>query len=185
MAELSKELQEAILAMPVKEKDKILLRLIVKDEKLCQKLEYELLEEGATLDERRQELRNFIEQMVRSNHETHGWLMMYMRSVNGSITQHDKTTNDNYGEVSLTLHMLNRVYDEQMPHIQKYSHRSDTLASYVAKRTQFILQKLEKMHPDYYIEFEDDVNKLLQRVHTTAPSRYAQELGIPKKWVHE
>ncbi len=185
MAKLSKELQEAILAMPVKEKDKLLLRLVVKDEKLCQKLEYELLEEGTTLDERRQELRDFIERMARSDHETPGWLMMYMRSVNGSITQHVKTTKDKYGEVSLTLHMLNRMYDEQMPHIQKLTSRSDNLAYYVAKRTQFILEKLQKMHSDYYIEFEDDVNKLLQRVHSTAPSRYAQELGIPKRWVYE
>ncbi|HEX8529834.1 MAG TPA: hypothetical protein VF646_07415, partial [Cytophagales bacterium] len=153
-----------------------------KDAKLCQKLEYELLEEGTSLQERRTDIRAAIDQLAVGQHYSPGWLMMDMRGVNGMITAHVKTTKDKMGEIALTLYLLNRVYDEQMPHLAKYSSRSDTLAAYVAKRTQFIVQKLEKLHPDYYIEFEEDVNKLLTRVHTTAPATYAKELHLPRQW---
>ncbi|MBD0254953.1 MAG: hypothetical protein ICV83_04470 [Cytophagales bacterium] len=182
MPKLSPDLKEAILRMPTAEKDKLLLRLVAKDEKLCQKLEYELLEEGTSLEERRTDIRETIDRLAVGHHYSPGWLMMDMRGVNGLITAHVKTTKDKMGEISLTLYLLNRVYDEQMPHLAKYSSRSDTLAAYVAKRTQFIVQKLEKLHPDYYIEFEEDVNKLLAHVHTTAPARYAQELHLPRQW---
>ncbi len=182
MPKLSPELKEAILRMPAAEKDKLLLRLVAKDEKLCQKLEYELLEEGTSLEERRTDIRETVDRLAVGYHYSPGLLMMDMRSVNGMITAHVKTTKDKMGEISLTLYLLNRVYDEQMPHLATYSSRSDTLADYVAKRTQFILQKLEKLHPDYYIEFEEDVNKLLAHVHTTAPATYAKELRLPRDW---
>jgi hypothetical protein len=182
MPKLSPDLKEAILLMPAAEKDKLLLRLVAKDAKLCQKLEFELLEEGASLEERRAEIRETIDRLAVGHHYSPGWLMMDMRSVNGTITAHVKTTKDKMGEISLTLYLLNRVYDEQMPHLAKYSSRSDTLAAYVAKRTQFVLHKLEKLHPDYYVEFEEDVNKLLGYVHATAPATYAKELHLPRQW---
>ncbi len=117
--------------MPAAEKDKLLRRLVAKDEKLCQKLEFELLEEGSSLEERRTDIRETMDRMAAGHHYSPGLLMMDMRSVNSMITAHVKTTKDKIGEISLTLHMLNRVYDEQMPHLACYSSRSDSLASYV------------------------------------------------------
>jgi hypothetical protein len=64
MPKLSADLKEAILRMPAAEKDKLLLRLVAKDEKLCQKLEYELLEEGTSLEERRADIRAVIDQLA-------------------------------------------------------------------------------------------------------------------------
>jgi hypothetical protein len=55
MPVLSKELKDAIWAMPAAEKDKLLLRLVAKDDDLCKKLEYKLLDE-----ERREEIRQVI-----------------------------------------------------------------------------------------------------------------------------
>lgn len=184
MPKLSPELKDAILLMPAAEKDKLLLRLIAKDDKLCRKLEYDLLEEGSTLDDRRSDIRSAIDQLARAEHYSPGWLMMDMRTINGMITAHVKTTKDKPGEISLTLYMLNRVYDGQRKHLAVRNGRSDNLAAYVAKRTGFILEKLEKLHSDYYIEFEDDVNKLLGNIHATAPAVHARELELPLKWVY-
>jgi hypothetical protein len=60
MPVLSKELKDAILAMPAAEKDKLLLRLVAKDDDLCKKLEYKLLDEESSLEERREEIRQVI-----------------------------------------------------------------------------------------------------------------------------
>jgi len=53
MAKIEKELQQAIVAMPQKEKDKLLLRLIGKDDILIQQLTFTLVEESLTMESRR------------------------------------------------------------------------------------------------------------------------------------
>lgn len=181
MPPLSKELKEAILTMPQAEKDKLLLRLVAKDEDLCQQLEYKLIDEQSSLESRREEVRETIDRVVRGSHYSPGWLMMDLRSVNATITHHVKITKDKYGELELTLYMLNQVFEHQFPFIEKHTSKSETLAVYVAKRTQFVVQKLSKLHPDLHIEFEEDMKRLLERVHTYASSSYAKELKIPKK----
>ena len=58
MAKLEKDLQLAILSMPQKDKDKLLLRLVAKDAILVQQLQFTLVEEGTTVEFRRDEVRN-------------------------------------------------------------------------------------------------------------------------------
>ena len=182
MPKLSKELQKAILDLPETEKDKLLLRLVSKDAGLVEKLTYELLEQGETLEERRQEIKGWIEEIATGHHYSPGWLMMDMRSLHARLTEHVKLTKDQMGEVELLLLLLNRVYDEQLPHLKTLTARSNTLAEYVAKRTQALLEKLQKLHPDYHVEFEEDLNRLLERVHRTAPASFANELGLLQRW---
>jgi hypothetical protein len=181
MPVLSKELKDAILAMPAAEKDKLLLRLVAKDDDLCKKLEYKLLDEESSLEERREEIRKVIASLSKASHYSPGYLMMDMRSVNSLITQHVKITKDKYGEVELTLLMLNEVLSHQMGFIEKYKGRADTFAAYVAKRTQFALEKAGKLHPDFYIEFEENINTLLKYIYTCSPAAYyAREMKLPK-----
>lgn len=177
---ISKELKEVILLMPAKEKDKLLLRLIGKDDNLIQRLEFELLEEGLTIDDRRNDIKKSIEKLYKQSAYSSGYLMMDMRYVNSEITQHVKTTKDKYGEVELTLLLLNECFEKHLKWIEKYSSKSDTLAAYVAKRTEFVLNKVTKLHPDIQFEFEEGLNLLLQRVHQYAPAFYAKELKLPK-----
>jgi hypothetical protein len=177
---LSKELKEAVLAMPASEKDKLLIRLLGKHEDLQRQLEFQLLEFGTSLEGRRNDVREIINRLYAFEHYSPGYLMMDMRSVNAYITDHVKITKDKYGEVELTLYLLNMLFEKQFRHIEKYSNRSDTLASYVAKRADFVVKKLEKLHPDIQFEFVEDINLLLQRLHAYAPAHYAREMGIRK-----
>ena len=179
---LSPDLRKALVALPMAEKDKLLLRLVAKDRVLCEQLSFALVEEQSTLEDRRKEIRKLIEDTVRSWHYSPGEFMMDMRTVNARITYHVKITKDSYGEIELTLLMLNRAFEEQLEFLETHNGRSDTLAAYVAKRTQFVLQKLTKLHADFYVEFEERVNLLLERVHRYAPAAYARELRLPKKW---
>jgi hypothetical protein len=182
MAKISKDLEKAILTLPVKDKDKMLLRLIGKSDLLVEQLQYQLLENESFLEERREEIKKSILRVSKMSHNTPGWMMMDMRDLNGRISTHVKVTKDKYGEIELTLFLLNTVFDHQLKLLEKYTSKSDTAAQYIAKRTEFILKKLPKLHEDYYIEFERDVNKLLERVHTYAPAYYAKQMGLPKSW---
>ncbi|SDM08939.1 hypothetical protein SAMN05421823_110129 [Catalinimonas alkaloidigena] len=182
MPKLSKDLQEAICAMPTHEKDKLLLRLVARDQKLVDQLQFELLESEESLEDRKDKIGRAIYRLAHDKHYSPGWLMMDMRSVNAMITYHTKITKDKHGEIELTLRMLNEVYAHQMHHLRKATSRTRTISAYLVKRTQFVLQRLSKLHEDYYIEFEDDVNQLLQHLHTTAPAQEAQDAGIPKQW---
>ena len=92
---LSDELKEAIASLTHKEKDKLLFRLIAKDYALVKKLEFELLEDGETKDERRQELYEMIEaEFARYHYYSPGYLLLLLRSISGAIGRHLKTTKD-------------------------------------------------------------------------------------------
>ena len=179
---LDPDLKKAIVHMPGVEKDKLLLRLIAKDAILSEKLQFELVERGQTIDDRRELIRAFIRRTATLNADTPGWLMMDMRTVSGYIARHLKVTKDKYGEVELMLYMLNTFYDNNAPLLHKYNSRSDKCAEYIAKRTDQVLKKSIKLDPDYHIEFADEINKLLRWVYGNAPAHYARQLGLPKEW---
>ena len=182
MPKIPKELQNVILQLPTKEKDKLLLRLIAKNELLTEQLYFQLLEDESDLKQKREEIKEKITRSAKGYHESPGWMMMAMRDLNGLIAWHVKVTKDKYGEVELTLFMLKSFFEYQEKHLQKFTSKSDTLALYVAKRTDFLVKKASKLHEDYHIEFDRDINQLLKWVHTLAPSFYATQLNIPKEW---
>ena len=182
MPKVPKELEKAILSLPLKEKDKLLIKLISKSDLLIQQLNFRLLEDESDLPARREEIKKKIASVSTMFHNTAGWMMMDMRELNSKIATHVKVTKDKYGEVELTLFLLNAFFDNQLKNLEKYNSKSDTIALYIAKRTEFLLKKLPKLHEDYYIEFDKDINKLLERVHTYAPSYYAKQMNLPKTW---
>ncbi|PLK46541.1 hypothetical protein [Emticicia sp. TH156] len=182
MAKLHKELEKAILDLPAKEKDKMLLRLIGKNNLLAQQLQYQLLENESFLDDRRDEIKKAIQLVSIMSHSIASWMLKDIRELNSKITTHVKVTKDKYGEIELTLYLLNTFFENQFKMLEKYSTKTDTLALYIARRTDFILKKMPKLHEDYYVEFEQEINKLLQRVNTYAPAYYARQMGIPQKW---
>lgn len=182
MPALDPDLKKAIVRMPGTEKDKLLLRLITKDAVLTERLQFELVEQGKTVDERRTMIRDFIDRSANLHADSAGWLMMDMRTASGYISRHLKVTKDKYGEVELMLYMLNTFYERNAHLLHKYNSRTDKAAEYVAKRTEQILKKVAKLDPDYHIEFADEINKLLSWVHYAAPAHYARQLSLPKEW---
>ncbi|WP_435356730.1 hypothetical protein [Emticicia sp. SJ17W-69] len=182
MPKVSKELEKAILSLPSKDKDKLLMKLVAKSELLIQQLTFQLLEDESDLKQKREEIKNSILKVSKMYHDTAGWMMMDMRDLNGRITNHVKVTKDKYGEVELTLFLLNTFFDNQITHLEHYTGKTDTISLYIAKRTEFVLNKLPKLHEDYYVEFERDMNKLLERVHRYCPAYYARQMNLPKSW---
>ncbi|MFN8345491.1 MAG: hypothetical protein U0X91_10830 [Spirosomataceae bacterium] len=179
---ISEVLKKAIVLMPGKEKDKLLLRLINKDSILIQRLEFELIEHGDTVQQRRDEIKQRIARVAARTHDTPGWMMMDMRSFNGEITQHVKVTKDKYGEIELTLYLFLTFFEYQSAMLLIHNSRSDSCAEYIAKRVDSLVKKLNKFNPDYYVDFERDMQKLLDYVHSHCSRSYARELGIVKSW---
>lgn len=175
-------LKKAILQMPDHEKDKLLLRLITKDAVLVDRLHFELIEDAATLPERREAIRERIVKVAQMNQYSPGWIMMDMRSLSGDITHHVKITKDRYGEIDLNVFMLNAFLANHAEQLRTYSSRSDKCALYVAKKTQTVLRLLGKLDEDYYVDFVQEVNTLLKSVHTLCPHPYARQLELPKEW---
>jgi ribosomal protein S15P/S13E len=177
---LDKEFKEAVLALPTKEKDKLLLKLIAKNETLVRQLEFELLEFGESIELRKNAIKIQIDRVYKMNHMSPGWLMMDMRSLNSLVTDHVKITKDKYGEVELTLYLLVEMFKNQEEHVQKNKRdKAFTLGEYVAKRTEFILKKIVKLHPDIQFDFYKDLNFLLENINISVVKNHALELGIP------
>ncbi len=180
MPAITADLKRALVHLPESEKDKLLLKLVGKDAMLVERLEFELIEHGQTVDERRMTIREFIDRTARLKQDSAGWIMMDMRTISGYITRHLKVTKDKYGEVELGLYMLNSFFEEQPDKLRTYNTRTDKCAQYIAKRADQVLKKMLKLDQDYHIEFLDDMNLLLQRLYENCPAHYARQLGIPK-----
>lgn len=173
MIKLEKELKEAIIDMPQKEKDRLLLRLIAKDLHLANQLHFKLLEgEGAT-QERKEEVKSYINQRAKfypQHYYSPGYLMMEMRDCSGMINEYRSITKDKVGEIELQLDMLVSLLK---PNIKKLedapSHKKAKLIPYVIKRAGKISNLLEKLHEDYYMEFAKDLKQLGELVERLDP----------------
>lgn len=165
---LSPEIKIAITAMTPKDKDKLLLRLVAKDDKLVEQLEFKLLEGSATTEERRDR----ISELIQSNLQEYqgkrfypGGLTRALRKTSGQITRHVQVTKDKYGEISLNLELLLtafRVFGHQLPTIR--SRKTDSLYQYIVKKAQRILTLIERMHEDYQLDFEENLEKMREEI---------------------
>ncbi len=184
MPKIAKHLEKAIVEMPQKEKDKLLLRLIAKDDLLTEKLEHQLLGDANDAVDRRNELMEQIREMaLYAHYDTPGWLMMAMREKSGQITRHEKVTKDKFGEVALLLALINEPFVQQQSLLEKKAKRADNFAEYVVKKAKIILNKLSKLHSDYFVELEDSVNRMLTSIHHYSPCQfYLRDTLLPRFW---
>lgn len=165
--------------MPAKEKDKLLLRLITKDKTLSDKLHFELIEDSATIPERREELMGRIVRTSKFNQNTPGWVLMDMRSLSSDIAYHVKVTKDKTGGIELSIFLLNTFLESYADILKTYSSRADTCALYIAKKAQTILNGLNKLDEDYRVDYLRDANRMLQHVFSLCSKMYARQMELP------
>ncbi|HIO27960.1 MAG TPA: hypothetical protein EYN16_10970, partial [Flavobacteriaceae bacterium] len=134
----SKEFKEAVLHLSESEKDKLLIRLLKKDENLVNRLYFELIDDQ-TVDDHRLKMESRVKE--RAEEITHfakslNHLKMLTRYLSGEISEHVRITKDKFGEVSLNLLMLNTL----LQHSQKLYKKSTQIQArkfslYVIVRT--------------------------------------------------
>ena len=127
MPKISPDLTAAIRRMSPDRKDKLLLRLIAKDKLLIAQLQFELLEDKSTVEERVETLKALITKelkAVENYYFTPGNLMMAMRSLNARITEHVKITKDKLSEVTLTIFLLEEIFFHEVKNWQKLTEKT-------------------------------------------------------------
>ena len=161
--EFDKEFKQALHYLPVKEKDKLVMRLLRKDQVLAKRMYFELVS-SKSKEELRDEMGKTVCDRVgimTDNYYSPGYLMMDLRSLSGEITSHVKTTKDKYGEASLNLLMLNEALYRNNKNIENaVPQRTYKYCSYIIARTFKILMLITELHEDYQIEFEQNIIKL-------------------------
>lgn len=180
---------EVLKMLTVDQKDKLLLKLFRKDPMLVEKLAFEFFEDKSDLEKRRNDIKNAILQYIAPQYipwDTPGEVMMAMRSLNGRITEHVKITKDKYGEVELTILLLNTAFERFWKMLHEKASKADTFAEYCIKRTLFIIKCLDKLHEDNYLDFKDDLDKLFNTLHSYVKTRHdAVAQNIPKEFHFE
>ncbi|UZO82590.1 hypothetical protein NBT05_08955 [Aquimarina sp. ERC-38] len=152
------DFKKELLALPVKEKDRLLLRLLKKDLDLANKLYYELLDDTSV-----EEYRDQLEQHIKNRITFHtakfwspGYLMMELRDLSGEITNHVKIRKDKFGEIYLNLIMLTETLQQNMENLKKATaSKRKKFDIYVIARCFKILLLVKKLHEDYLLDFEE------------------------------
>jgi len=185
---ISDELKAAILEMPEKEKDKLLIRLVSKEPVLMARLRHQLLEDEVDMELRRDEIMQqmkdtFTRKEFASWTHTPGLVMMVMRDFSGDIGMHVKITKDKYGEIMLLTRLVNMPFREQYAILVNNQRRADKFAAYVCRKGQIVLGKLKKFNRDYYLDFESEVNEMLEHLKNFAPTaKLMSDFGLPDHW---
>ena len=157
------EFKVALAQLPSSEKDKLLWRLLKRDELLALRLEFELLAPYDAIDKRNElaELIHGRTAAIVGRRERLSAILSQFRCLSGDITRHVYIMKDKIGEVSLNFVLL----QEAMQVLANPSYL------FVGKNTQkyvmYMLNKLyrtcmliNKLHIDYHIEVEDEAQRL-------------------------
>ena len=163
-AKLSDELKLALKQLSNKEKDKLIFRLLPKDQVLVHQLEFKLLEYEETTEERRGEVRSYISNVCNIYPEKYyspQHLLWSLKDMSGKINYHVRVTKDKIGEIELNLFMLSQGISKNLQRLQgEDKWYIEKLAKYIAIRIRKLHGLIGKVHEDYALEFEDDIEEL-------------------------
>lgn len=168
MKKIDEDLKKAIVNLPPKEKDRLIFKLLRKDEKLANKLYFELVSDESVEERRQKELTlinqyiNHIREYVLSPQGIHAALRMMTTQIN----QHVYTTKDKYGEIFLNIYMLEELLKLDISYFITNSHFSETqkLLKYLTNKFFSITLQLDKLHKDYFIDFEKSLYNLAESI---------------------
>lgn len=181
-----KDLKKEILALPIKEKDKLLLRLVAKDKVLTEHLHFLLLEDESNLRDRvaflKTEILDNVEELVTSPKTTAKDTLLLLRKFTKQINHFYKVTKADVEELELKLLLFNatplkfrfKVYSA----IKNYE---QLLAVYIVKAILILLRKFAKLHEDLQFDLKEDVNQLLAKIYDSDMKRAAADLGLPRQ----
>lgn len=183
------ELKSAILKLPQKEKDKLLIRLINKDKMLIKRLHFELLEDETDLKLRVDNLRGQLQilfataaKSVANNTSLSSILAInkLARHANGIVNEHEKITKDKISELEFRLLILKELVDRFSKVVERsHLQASHKLHQYLAARIKFVYGKWSKLHEDYQFDFRDDIQLIINWGNNSALAPYLAQHNIP------
>ena len=182
-----KDLKYAITALPPKEKDKLLLRLIAKDKILTEHLHFKLLEDAQDLEARTMALSEMITDNIAALTENTRFnvkdTLLVLRTLNGKINHHFKVTKDLNSELELRMQLLNEIPLVLTASIHSaLSKYNDRLVLYYLRTTLSVYKKFLKLHEDLQFDLQHNLNKLLKKAYTPRFEETAAALGLPESF---
>ena len=169
------ELKEAILSLPEKEKDKLLTRLINKDQMLIKQMHYKLLENEDDLLDRAHEAKmqiiesmKVLEKMMQKANfnKKYDYINMHARMLSGVVNEHASITKDKVSELELRLLILKLCFDQypSLYTVEFYNKFADKHFDYVAGRVKAVLAIYDKLHPDLQYDYKEQLMQVLEFV---------------------
>ena len=159
----SQEFKAAISDLPSAEKDKLIFRLLKKDENLANRIYFELLDINTVEDRRMMieaEMLKFINTHA-NRFYSQGYLLVDTRYESGKISQHVKITKDKFGEPYLNLILLINTLKKNEFNLNASTFgKSYTFNIYVVARVYKILMQIQLQPQDLHLEFRDLLNEL-------------------------
>lgn len=154
------EFKEALLQLPEKEKDKLLLRLLKKDVALANRLHFELLNTNTAEDQReliRQKLLLLVERATLNFHSLYQ-LNIDIKYMSGLINEHVYMTKDKIGEISLNLEVMTQVMNANFQHLKlAQQHIAAPFFEALVSRIFKVLILIRKLHEDFRLEFNEEL----------------------------
>jgi hypothetical protein len=182
-----KEFKEAIQNLPSAEKDKLILRLLKHDLDLVNRLHFELVN-VETVEERRAKMQENVSketQRMSDRFYSLGYLMMDIRYLSGSISEHVRITKDKFGEASLNLQMLIEILTINKTRLNNAKPNDvQKLNIYLIAKVYKIILLIHALHEDYLIEFREQL-EILGTLISEKPllMRTAIKHGLDVNWL--
>lgn len=176
-----KDLKNAITDLPVKEKDKLLLRLIAKDKVLTEHLHYKLLEDESDLEYRKEKIKSDIEEQISELKKLSvKEALVKVRKMITAINHFYKITKDLFGEVELKIFILSIIPLDYKRSLFGYKDFGFLFATYYIKTVQITLNKHKKLHEDLQFDLSESVNQLLSKIYSSKLAGAAEASDLPK-----
>lgn len=176
-----KALKTEILALPPKEKDKLLLRLVAKDKVLTEHLHFLLLEDEVDLKARVVALKEEIKNTSK-DFDIAKDVLVNLRKQMKLINHFLKVTKANFEDVELRIFLLNHTQIEfKARSYSSFKNYEQLFAVFFVKSIRTTLTKFEKLHEDLQFDLQEDFNKLLSKAYHKSMASIASDLGLPKQ----
>jgi len=166
-------LKVAVLQLPEKEKDKLLVRLINKDNMLIKQLHFQLLESEEDLAARNETLKEELNRLfdlsanyVRRSYDYANYkeLMYFLKAASGLVNEHEKVTKDKIGvleaRILIVINTIERYGELFSKDFDLYGYGYN-LKKYFKGRIKLIVTALAKLHEDIQFDFRDQLEQML------------------------
>lgn len=185
------ELKKAVLSLSQAEKDKLLVRLVGKDQMLMKQLRFKLLEDEFDLEERILAVQGQLEQFFdrlrgyirpANEHRNAHLLLGELRYASGIINEHVSVTKDKMSDIQLRLFLVSRSFSHFGTLFEQHRYgQNRKLLEYQSRRLKYILGKYDKLHEDLQFEFRKTINTALAIAYQSGMAPYMQALGLPRE----
>lgn len=188
MPKIEESLKKAVVDLPPKEKDKLIFKLLRKDEKLAKKLFFELVSTDS-VEQRRNNASNLITEYfdrIKKYSISDEGILSSLRTMSSQISEHLYTTKDKYGEITLKIQTLNELFsiNAQRYNVDSYSLSTEKLFKYIVARLYNLAILIKAFHPDYYIDFQENLNTLADSIENQRGiDKYCKRKKFDLEWL--